>query len=117
MLLDLGKALSFFTCIVVVYHAAIHTLFVPGAQWEEGLALALLKLALAACVCFLSGMVFTWPTSTNPDRGVALSATLPVRFFFWSSAVIVVLLLSSWYFSDLVQQAAPFISSRSMQRF
>ena len=117
MLLDLGKAFSFFACIVVVYHAAIHTFFLPGAKWEERLALALLKLALAACVCFLSGMVFTFPTRSNPDRGLALTSTLPVRFFFWSSAAIMALFLASWYFGDLVQQAAPFISSRTLERF
>ena len=76
-----------------------------------------LKLALAACVCFLSGMLFTWPTRTNPDRGLALNSTLPVRFFFWSAAGIAVLFCCSWYFTDLVQQAAPFISSRSVQSF
>ena len=117
MFLDLTKALSFFACIVVVYHAAIHTFFSPGAPWKERLAFALLKLALAACVCFLSGMVFTWPSGANPDRATALTATLPVRFFFWSSAFIAVLFLSSWYLGDLVQQAAPFISSRTPQRF
>ena len=117
MLLDLGKALSFFACIVVIYHAAIHAFFVPGTQWEERLYLALLKLALAACVCFLSGMVFTFPSRSNPDRGLSLSSTLPVRFFYWSSAAIAVLFLSSWYFGDLVQLAAPFISNRTMQRF
>lgn len=116
MLLDLTKALSFFACIVVVYHAAIHTFFVPGAKWEERLALALLKLALAACICFLSGMVFTFPTQSNPDRTLALTATLPVRFFFWSAAGMAVLFFCSWYFSDLAQQAAPFISSRTLQR-
>ena len=117
MLLDLTKALSFFACIAVTYHAAIHTFFVPGARWQERLALALLKLALAACVCFLSGMVFTWPVRTNPDRALALTATLPVRFFFWSAAAIAVLFFSSWYFSDLAQQAAPFISNRTLQGF
>ena len=117
MFLDLTKALSFFACIMVIYHAAINTFFVPGAKWEERLTLALLKLALAACVCFLSGMLFTWPTRTNPDRGLALTSTLPVRFFFWSAAGIAVLFCCSWYFTDLVQQAAPFISSRSVQSF
>ncbi len=117
MLLDLAKALSFFTCIVVIYHAAIQTFFVPGGRWEERLALALFKLALAACVCFLSGMVFTWPSRGNPDRGMALTSTLPVRFFLWSSAAIAALFLSSWFLGDLMQQAAPFISSRTIQRF
>ena len=117
MLLDLGKALSFFACIVAVYHAAIHAFFVPGTQWEERISTTALKLAIVGCVCFLSGMVFTWPAGTNPDRGVALTATLPVRLFFWSSATIAVLFLSSWFMGDLIQQAAPFISSRSLQRF
>ena len=117
MLLDLGKTLSFFACVVVVFQAAIHALFAPGARWEERLSMALLKLALAACVCGLSGVIFTWPTRTNPDRGLALSSTLPVRFFYWSAGITTVLFLSSWYFSDLVQQAAPFISSRALPRF
>ena len=117
MLLDLGKALSFFACIAFVYHAAIHTFFVPGARWEDRLAFALMKLALAACACFLSGMVFTWPSRTNPDSGLALTSTLPVRFLFWSTAVIAALFISSWYLGDLAQQAAPFISSRTLQRF
>lgn len=117
MLFDLTKAFSFFACIVVVYHAAINTFFVPGIKWEERLTLALLKLAFAACVCFLSGMIFTMPIRTNPDRALALTATLPVRFFFWSAAGIIVLFFCSWYFTDLVQQAAPFISSRTLHSF
>ena len=117
MLLDLSKALSFFASIVVVYHAAIHIFFVPGAKWEERLALALLKLALAACVCFLSGMIFTAPARSNPDRALALTSTLPVRFFFWSAAGIAVLFFCSWFFTDLVQQAAPFVSSRNPHGF
>ena len=117
MFLDLTKALSFFACIVVVYHAAINTFFVPGAKWEERLALAVVKLALAACVCFLSGMVFTWPARSNPDRGVALTSTLPVRFFFWSAAGIALLFVCSWYFTDLRQEAAPFITSRTLRQF
>lgn len=117
MFLDLTKALSFFACIVVVYHAAINTFFVPGAKWEERLALAVVKLALAACVCFLSGMLFTWPARSNPDRGVALTSTLPVRFFFWSAAGIALLFVCSWYFTDLPQEAAPFITSRTLRQF
>lgn len=115
MILDLGKAFSFFASTVLVYHAAIQTFFMPGAKWEELLGFALAKLALAACACFLSGMLFTWPSQTNPDRELALTSTLPVRFFFWSLAAIAALFLSSWFLGDLVQQAGPFISSRTPQ--
>jgi hypothetical protein len=117
MFLDLSKALCFFLCILSLYHASIHAFFVPGTRWEERLLLALVRLALAACICFFSGLVFTWPIRTNPDRGQHLIATLPVRLFLWSTACMVALFLSSWFLADLAQQAGPFISSHSLQRF
>ena len=116
-LLELGKAACFFLCIVSLYGAAIHAFFVPGSGWRERMLLASMRLAWAAYVCFMSGLVFTLPLRSNPDRGQRLTATLPVRLFFWSSACIVALFLSSWYLGDLVQQAAPFISTRTLQRF
>ena len=117
MFLDLAKALSFFLCILALYHASIHAFFVPGARWEERMLLALVRLVFAACVCLLSGLLFTWPVRSNPDRFQKLTATLPVRLFLWSSLCLVALFLSSWYLADMVQQAAPFISSRTLQRF
>lgn len=117
MFLDLAKALTFFLGILSLYHAAIHAFFVPGAHWEERLGYAVVRLALAACVCFFSAFVFTWPAHSNPDRNLALTATLPARLFLWSTAGIVILFFSSWYLGDLARQAAPFISSRSLQPF
>ncbi len=113
MLLDLGKAFSFLACIVVLYRAAIDAFFVPGTQWEDRLLLALMKISLAACVCLLSGLIFTWPVATNPGRTEAFAATLPVRLFFWALLGITLLFLCSWYLGDLAREAAPFISSRS----
>lgn len=113
MVLDLAKALSFFACVLGLYRAAMCAFFVPGAGWEDRLVPALARLGLAACLSLLSAFLFTWPAPSNPDRHSTLSATLPVRVFLWSSAVIAVLFLSAWYLGDLVQQAAPFISSRS----
>ena len=117
MILDLAKALSFFLSILSLYHAAIFAFFVPGFHWEERLGFALVRLALAACVCFFSAFIFTWPSPANPERHQALTATQPVRLFLWSSACILALFLSSWYLGDLAQQAAPFISNHSLQRF
>jgi hypothetical protein len=64
----------------------------------------------------MSGLLFKMPLRGNPDRGRRLTATLPVQLFFWSSGCIVVLFLTSWYLSDLGQDAAAFISSRSHTR-
>jgi hypothetical protein len=117
MVLELGKAACFFVCILSLYQAAIYAFFVPGTRWEERMLLACLRLGWAAYVCFMSGLVFTLPLRSNPDRGQPLTATLPVRLFFWSSACIITLFLTSWYFSDLGQQAAPFISGRTLQKY
>ncbi len=117
MLLDLAKAVSFFLCIVSLYHAAIHAFFVPGTHWRERLVFALVRLAFAGCVCLLSGMLFVFPARTNPDRDQPLGRTLPVRLYLWSFGAIAVLFAAGWYFDELAKQCGPFISSRIMERF
>lgn len=117
MLLELCKAASFFVSILALYQASIYAFFVPGAGWRERLLLAFLRLAFAAWVCLVSGLVFTFPLRTNPERGRKLSSTLPVRLFMWGGACIVALFFCSWYLTDLAQDAAPFISSRTLQQF
>ena len=116
-MLELGKAACFFFCLMSLYQAAIHAFFVPGARWEERMLFACLRLAWAGYVCVMSGLVFSLPLQSNPDRGQRLVATLPVRLFFWATGCIAVLFATSWYLADLSQQAAPFISSHTLQRF
>ena len=117
MLLDLAKALSFFVSIVSLYHAAIHTFFVPGAGWRERLLYALVRLGFSGCICLLSGLIFIWPARLNPDRNARLASTLPVRLFLWSTVIIAALFVSSWYLGDMFQQAGPFVSDRTENRF
>lgn len=99
-MLELAKAVSLLVCILSLYWAAISAFFVPGAQWEESLWLAAFKLLAAAAICFYSGMVFSWPSRTNPTAFQRLTATLPVRLFFWAVAGIAVLFTLSWYLAD-----------------
>lgn len=117
MLLDLGKAACFLLCLRAVGEAAVSALFVPGAPWQERLLMAGFRLGIAAWICLISGILFTLPLRANPDRGRPLSATLPVRLFLWSSACIAALFLVSWYLADLMQQASPFISDRTLRAF
>ncbi len=117
MFLDLSKAAFFFLSILSLFHAAVAAFFLPGIGWRERLVVTLVYLAFAATVCLFSGLLFAWPTQTNPDCGQPLAATLPIRLFLWSSILIAALFLSSWYLGDLVQQASPFISDRTLQRF
>jgi hypothetical protein len=96
-MLDLSKALSFFLSILSLYWAAISAFFVPGAHWQERLLLALPRLAIAACICFVSALVFTWPSRSNPDAGQPIASTLPARLFLWGTSGILLLFFLSWY--------------------
>jgi cation transport ATPase len=94
MLLDLTRAASFFLCIVTLYWVTISAFFVPGTSLQDRLTTALLRVALAACVSFLSGLLFS-RNYRQPHQ--AITSTLPVQLFFWALAGIAVLFLSSWY--------------------
>ncbi len=97
MLLELVKPLSFFLSILSLYPVMLSAFFVPGARWEERLWLALLRVALAACVCFLSGLLYAWRPRSSTQAAEPLLATLPVRLFFWAVGGMALLFALSWW--------------------
>lgn len=99
MLLELGKALSFFLSILSLYPIVMSAFFAPGTHWEERLSLALMKIALAGCVCFASGLFFYRPAH-GQDPGEPLMQTLPVRIFLWTLIGVAVLFVLSWYLEE-----------------
>jgi hypothetical protein len=99
-MLELAKAVALSICIVSLYWATISAFFVPGSQWEERFWIAFFKLIAAAAICFYSGMVFAWPSKSNPNAFQRLTSTMPVRLFFWALACIVVLFALSWYLDE-----------------
>lgn len=100
MLLDLARALSFFLSILSLYWMTFSAFFVPGSRWQERLTLALLRLAFAACVCFFSGLLFSWRSRPSRRPPESVISTLPVQLFFWALAVVTVLFISSWYLAS-----------------
>jgi hypothetical protein len=97
MLLELGRTLSFFLSLLSLFPVLVSAFFEPGSRWQERLTVILLNCALAACICFASGLLFSWPARTNPDAGQPLLSTLPVRMFLWAMAAMAVLFALSWY--------------------
>jgi hypothetical protein len=97
MLLELGKALSFLLSLLSLYPVAISAFFDPENRWEDRLELALPRVAIAACLCVASGMIFRWPSRSNPDAGQPLSETLPVRLFLWAVPGMALLFVLCWY--------------------
>jgi hypothetical protein len=100
MFLELLKPISFFLSMLSLYPVLVSAFFVPGSRWEERLELALLRVAFAACICFASGLIYSWPSHANPDAAEPLLATLPVRLFFWTVAGMALLFAVSWYLEE-----------------
>ena len=94
MFLDIGRALSFFLSILSLYGVLEGAFFVPGSDWLERLNLSLLRIAIAACVCFASGMLFALPSAKYESSDAPLTSTLPVQLFFWTMAGVVIF---SWF--------------------
>jgi hypothetical protein len=100
MLLDLSRALSFFVSIVALDWATLGAFFAPGSRLEDRLVVALLRLGLAGCACFLSGLLFSWPSRTARRGALPLTSTLPVQLFFWALGAITLLFIGSWYLAS-----------------
>jgi hypothetical protein len=100
MILDLAKALSFFLSILSLYPVVLSAFFVPGSRLEDRLALALARVGLAGCVCFLSGILFARPWQEGHESEDRVLATLPVRIYLWTILAIAILFVLSWYLED-----------------
>jgi hypothetical protein len=99
MLLELARPFSFFLAMLSLYPVLVNAFFVPGTRWPERLAAALLHIALAGCVCFMSGLLYSRPSEESPD-GELLMATLPVRMFLWTMAGMMVLFALTWFLEE-----------------
>jgi hypothetical protein len=105
---EVGKTLSFFLSLLSLYPIVGSAFFVPGTRWEDRLTMSLLKIAMAGCICFASGLFFCQPSSADKIPGVKhpdlekpltdrLLQTMPVRMFFWTLGGVALMFLASWY--------------------
>lgn len=98
MALEIGKALSFFASIFSLYLLMGSAFFVPGTTWQERLIASLTRIALAACVCFASGILFRQEAIQHGQQSApSLTATLPVKLFFWGLLIMTLLFVGSWF--------------------
>ena len=100
VLLEIGKALSFFMSILSLCALMASAFFVPGSRWEERLFGSLLRIALAGCVCFASGLIFQWAGRSVEHVDAPVMWTLPVKLYFWALTGMAVLFVLSWYLEE-----------------
>jgi hypothetical protein len=100
MLLEIGRALSFLVSLLSLYPVLVSAFFVPGSHWQERVESSLLYIAFSACLCAVSGLLFTWPSPANAEAGQPLLSTLPVRMFLLALAGMVVLFAITWYLEE-----------------
>jgi hypothetical protein len=97
MLLDISRALSCILSMLSLYAVLESAFFVPGSDWLERLNLSLLRIAIAACICFASGILFALPAAKSAKNDMPITSTLPVQLFFWAMAGVVILFVVSSY--------------------
>ena len=97
LLVELGKILSFFLTIITLLEALNSAFFIPGANWNDRLAASILRIAVAGCISFASGILFTLTARAHRGRAPTLLSTLPVRLFFWTLLGMALLFALSWY--------------------
>jgi hypothetical protein len=100
MILDLARALSLILSILSLYPVMLSAFFVPGSRWEDRLSLSLLKIALAAGICFASGLLFAFRPQARTRMAESVMTTLPVQLFFWAMVGMGILFVVSWYLEE-----------------
>jgi len=90
---ELARAIALILSIVSLYALPGSAFFMPGSPWQTRLLSSVETLAMSACVCFASGLLFSISTKTEPP----VTQTLPVQLFWWTLGGTVLMFLLSRY--------------------
>ena len=97
MLLEIAQPISLLLCILSLFRVFHAAFLAPAVDWDQRIVHSLALLAVSACICAVSGLIFLEAGSAATVESTSLRSTLPVRLFFWSACGIVVLFLTCWY--------------------
>jgi cation transport ATPase len=94
---ELAKAAALLLTILSIYALLVSAFFVPASPWQQRLLNSIETLAMSACVCFASGLLFSITERSKQPPLHTLTRTLPVQLFFWALGGMVLLFLLSRY--------------------
>jgi hypothetical protein len=90
---ELAKAVALILSIISLYALLGSAFFIPGVPWQTRLVTSIETLAMAGCVCFASGFLFSITASSEPP----VNRTLPVQLFWWTLGGTVLMFALSRY--------------------
>jgi hypothetical protein len=93
VLRELARAVALILSIVSLYALLVSAFFVPASTWQTRLEGSIETLAMSACVCFASGLLFSITARSEPP----VIRTLPVQLFWWTLGGTVLMFLLSRY--------------------
>jgi hypothetical protein len=96
MLVEVAKPVTLFFCILSLYAVFNTALLDPSSDMDQRIYDSLGRLALAAGISLIGGLVFR-AAKHDPDDSARLAATLPVQMFLWAAGAMVVFFAISWY--------------------
>ena len=96
MLVEVAKPVTLFVCSLSLYAVFNTALLDPSPDLDQRIYDFLGRLALAAGIALISGLIFCAATH-DPDGSARLAATLPVQMFLWAAGIMVVCFVISWY--------------------
>jgi hypothetical protein len=99
MWMEIAKPIALMLCMVSLF-GVFHTAFlVPAADMQQRISTGLERLALAAAISLISGVIFREPASgaSSGNGNSHVFATLPMRVFLWTTAAMLIFFVVSWY--------------------
>jgi uncharacterized membrane protein YdcZ (DUF606 family) len=97
MFAEVAKPVTLVLCILSLYAVFNAAFLAVSMDMHEKICESLIRLALAAVISLISGLIFRDATQEPYAGRARLTATLPVQMFCWVSGAMGVLFVVSWY--------------------
>jgi hypothetical protein len=97
MLLEVAKPVTLVFCILSLYAVFSSAFLALSIDLRQRICESLLRLALAAVISMMSGLIFRDATPEPYADTIKITATPPMKLYCWASSVMLVMFVLSCY--------------------
>jgi hypothetical protein len=97
MFAEVAKPVTLIFCILSLYAVFSAAFLAVSVDMHGKICECLIRLALAAAISLISGLIFRDAVQEPHVGSARLTATLPIQLFCWASGVMLILFVISWY--------------------